>query len=164
MLIYENNNKLNINFDNEVSENPDLQIGKEDGKTEVLINGQPVGGGSVLVIDDTNEKVDLTVANPLAPDSTIDIRGIIVNTEMDIGTIVVEAHHSNDSSLVEYTVSPKWTYVTMIGIDPSLVSENRYTITGSQIAWLFGENLELVIIPPSLAKDLIPGTRHSTRA
>ena len=46
MLIYENNNKLNINFDNEVSENPDLEIGKEDGKTEVLIDGQPVSGGS----------------------------------------------------------------------------------------------------------------------
>lgn len=46
MLIYEKNNKLNINFDNEISENPDLQIGKEDGKTEVLIDGEPSGGGS----------------------------------------------------------------------------------------------------------------------
>ena len=45
MLIYEKNNKLNINFDNEISENPDLQIGKEDGKTEVLIDGEPSGGG-----------------------------------------------------------------------------------------------------------------------
>lgn len=45
MLIYEKNNKLNINFDNEVSENPDLQIGKDGDKTEVLIDGQP-GGGS----------------------------------------------------------------------------------------------------------------------
>lgn len=45
MLVYEKNNKLNINFDNEVSENPDLQINKEDGKTQVLIDGQPGGSG-----------------------------------------------------------------------------------------------------------------------
>lgn len=45
MLIYEKNNKLNINFDNEVSEQPDLQISKEDGKTSVTIDGQESGGG-----------------------------------------------------------------------------------------------------------------------
>lgn len=39
MLIYEKNNKLNINFDNEISENPDVQIGKDGDKTEVLIDG-----------------------------------------------------------------------------------------------------------------------------
>ena len=51
MLIYEKDNKLNINFDNEVSEQPDLQISKEDGKTEVLIDGQPgSGGGGALVV------------------------------------------------------------------------------------------------------------------
>jgi hypothetical protein len=50
MLIYEKNNKLNINFDNEISENPDLQIGKEDGKTQVLVDGQESGGGSELFV------------------------------------------------------------------------------------------------------------------
>ena len=40
MLIYEKNNKLNISFDNEIKENPDLQIGKEDGKTEIMVDGQ----------------------------------------------------------------------------------------------------------------------------
>lgn len=49
MLIYEKENKLNINFDNEVSEQPDLQISKEDGKTEVLIDGQPSGGSGGMV-------------------------------------------------------------------------------------------------------------------
>jgi hypothetical protein len=39
MLIYEKDNKLNINFDNEISENPDLQIGKNGDKTEVLVDG-----------------------------------------------------------------------------------------------------------------------------
>lgn len=39
MLIYEKNNKLNINFDNEISENPDIQIGKDGDKTEVLVDG-----------------------------------------------------------------------------------------------------------------------------
>lgn len=47
MLIYEKDNKLNINFDNEISEDSDLQISKEDGKTQVLIDGQPGGGGSI---------------------------------------------------------------------------------------------------------------------
>lgn len=46
MIVYEKNNKLNINFDNEVNENPDLQISKENGKTSVTIDGQPGGGGS----------------------------------------------------------------------------------------------------------------------
>lgn len=46
MLIYEKENKLNINFDNEVSEQPDLQISKEDDKTSVKIDGQESGGGS----------------------------------------------------------------------------------------------------------------------
>jgi hypothetical protein len=45
MLIYEKDNKLNINFENNVEETPDLQISKESGKTEVLIDGQS-GGGS----------------------------------------------------------------------------------------------------------------------
>jgi hypothetical protein len=45
MLIYEKNNKLNINFENSVNGEPDLQIGKDGDKTEVLIDGQP-GGGS----------------------------------------------------------------------------------------------------------------------
>lgn len=63
MLIYEKNNKLNINFDNEISENPDLQIGKEDGKTEVLVDGQPSGGGggSLLV---TFENATTTLNEP----------------------------------------------------------------------------------------------------
>jgi hypothetical protein len=45
MLIYEKDNKLNINFENSVNESPDLQIGKSGDKTEVLIDGQP-GSGS----------------------------------------------------------------------------------------------------------------------
>jgi hypothetical protein len=62
MLIYEKDNKLNINFDNEVSENPDLQIGKEDGKTSVTIDGQqnssipvpvlPEDVGKAVVVDE----------------------------------------------------------------------------------------------------------------
>lgn len=39
MLIYEKDNKLNINFENSMQETPDLQIGKDGDKTEVLIDG-----------------------------------------------------------------------------------------------------------------------------
>ena len=163
MLIYENNNKLNINFDNEVSENPDLQIGKEDGKTEVLINGQPVGGWSVLVIPDTNEKVDLTFADPSVPGELRNSRGIIVDTEMDIGTLVVEAVHYQDSTVVEYGVPNPWSCALVSGVDPSLVFDGHYTFAGSRMAWVYiptgGQHEPVVIIPPSFAKDLIPGTK-----
>jgi hypothetical protein len=66
MLIYEKNNKLNISFDNKVSENPDLQISKEDGKTQVLIDGQPGGGGDVSqlpVVDISDDGKFLCVIN-----------------------------------------------------------------------------------------------------
>ena len=49
MLIYEKDNKLNINFDNEVSEQPDLQIGKSGDKTQISVNGQSSGGGSFVI-------------------------------------------------------------------------------------------------------------------
>jgi hypothetical protein len=57
MLIYEKNNKLNINFDNEISENPDLQIGKEDGKTSVTIDGQPGEGLPPATSEDVGKSV-----------------------------------------------------------------------------------------------------------
>lgn len=40
MIVYEKNNKLNISFDNEIKENPDLQIGKSGDKTEILVDGK----------------------------------------------------------------------------------------------------------------------------
>lgn len=50
MLIYEKENKLNINFDNEVSEQPDLQISKENGQVNIEAGGQPIGGGSEIFV------------------------------------------------------------------------------------------------------------------
>ena len=121
-------------------------------------SGSSSGGGSVLVIPDTNEKVDIVTASPNTPGDTITTRGIMVDTEMDIGTVIVEAHPIDGTPYMEYKMSPRWTYVTMSGVDPSQVLKNNYTFTGSRIACLFGENLDLAIVPPSLAKDLIPGT------
>lgn len=40
MLIYEKDNKLNINFENSTEQQPDISIGKEDGKTEIMVDGQ----------------------------------------------------------------------------------------------------------------------------
>ena len=64
MIIYEKDNKLNINFENSVEETPDLQISKSGDKTEVLIDGQPGSGGSgggVLICIDTNGTLDKTM-------------------------------------------------------------------------------------------------------
>lgn len=64
MLIYEKDNKLNINFENSVNESPDLQIGKSGDKTEVLIDGQPgggSGGGVLICTQDDNGTLDKTV-------------------------------------------------------------------------------------------------------
>ena len=64
MLIYEKNNKLNINFDNEVSEQPDLQISKEDGKTQILIDGQQEDRGPLILEFATTNP--FTVTTPLS--------------------------------------------------------------------------------------------------
>lgn len=109
-----------------------------------------------MVIDLNNEKVDLTVALADTPDETMDMLGIMVDTEIDVGTVIVEEHHPYHDPFVEYRVS-KWAYALMSGVDPSLVPLDCYTFTGSRIVWVFGDNV--VIVPPSLAKDLIPGTK-----
>lgn len=62
MLIYEKDNKLNINFENTVDGEPDLQIGKDGDKTEVLIDGQQGGGLPVPSLPDDVGKVP-TVQN-----------------------------------------------------------------------------------------------------
>lgn len=121
------------------------------------------GSGSVLVIDDTNEKVDLTIADPSVPGELRNLRGIIVDTEMDIGTIVVEAMHYQDSTVVEYGVPNPWSCALASGVDPSLVFGGHYTFAGSRMVWVYiptgGQHEPVAIIPPSFAKDLIPGTK-----
>ena len=63
MLIYEKDNKLNINFENSVDGEPDLQIGKDGDKTEVLIDGQPGGGsGGAFIINATRGVFDNPVS------------------------------------------------------------------------------------------------------
>lgn len=87
MLIYEKNNKLNINFDNEVSEQPDLQISKEDGKTSVKIDGQESGGGSggTLVVHSIDGTLDKTFAEIKQAMSTSVI--ILVDPDNDFGEV-----------------------------------------------------------------------------
>jgi hypothetical protein len=46
MLIYEKDNKLNINFENSVDGEPDLQIGKDGDKTQILVDGKESDGSS----------------------------------------------------------------------------------------------------------------------
>lgn len=58
MLIYEKENKLNINFENSVNETPDVQIGKDGDKTQILVDGQESGGGSggALIVTMTEDQ------------------------------------------------------------------------------------------------------------
>ena len=49
MLIYEKENKLNINFDNSTEAEPDVVISKEDGQVNIEAGGEPVGGGSAIL-------------------------------------------------------------------------------------------------------------------
>lgn len=49
MLIYEKDNKLNINFDNSIEAQPDVQLSKEDGKVNIEAGGEPVGGGNLYL-------------------------------------------------------------------------------------------------------------------
>lgn len=46
MIIYEKENKLNINFDNSTEAQPDVEISKEDGQVVIEAGGQPIGGSS----------------------------------------------------------------------------------------------------------------------
>ena len=97
MLIYEKNNKLNINFDNEVSEQPDLQISKEDGKTSVKIDGQESGGGSggALVIHSINGTLDKTFAEIKEAMSTSVI--VLVYPDDDIGEVFYLVYARKDT-------------------------------------------------------------------
>lgn len=63
MLIYEKENKLNINFENQIS-NPDIEI----GKGEIKVDGNDIvsGGGSEPMV------VTFTDAEPVSCDKTWD--------------------------------------------------------------------------------------------
>lgn len=61
MIIYEKENKLNINFDNSTEAQPDVVISKEDGQVNIEAGGQPIGGGSepfVVTFSGTNDNHD----------------------------------------------------------------------------------------------------------
>lgn len=44
MIIYEKENKLNVSFENSINETPDIQIGKDGDKTQILVDGQESSG------------------------------------------------------------------------------------------------------------------------
>jgi hypothetical protein len=84
MLIYEKDNKLNINFENSVNESPDLQICKSGDKTEVLIDGQSGGGGSgggIMQVIATSGTSDKTLGELL--------------TAYDAGTTIIVSYVSD---------------------------------------------------------------------
>ena len=61
MIIYEKENKLNINFDNSTEAEPDVVISKEDGQVVIEAGGEPIGGGSeplVVTFSGTSEGGD----------------------------------------------------------------------------------------------------------
>lgn len=105
------------------------------------------------------EPVPLTIAYPDTPDKPINKLGIKVDTEIDVGTVIVETKHTGN--IASYRLCTEWSYSSMSGVDPSQISKTNYTFTGSRIIWAIKDDGgDFVIIPPSLAKDLIPGTKE----
>lgn len=47
MIVYEKNNKLNINFENSATKSPNISIGEEDNKTKILLDGKPLDDSSL---------------------------------------------------------------------------------------------------------------------
>lgn len=72
MIVYEKNNKLNINFENSVTESPNISIGEEDNKTNILIDGEPLDASSL-----TPESLLETVEN-MTEENIDQLRGDIL--------------------------------------------------------------------------------------
>jgi hypothetical protein len=123
MLIYEKNNKLNINFDNEVSEQPDLQISKEDGKTQVLVDGQESGGGSSV------ELVKFTVLLP-GNDVGCDHTPEQIREAASSGKIIIAQDNSNRLCWMmvrEDTISAKFDIVNSSPNGSTYVGNTYFT-------------------------------------
>ena len=107
MLIYEKDNKLNINFENTVDGEPDLQIGKDGDKTEVLIDGQPGGGsgGGELVVRENDGTLDKTmgeIQTAFLRGDRIELQG---NSDGGVTHFIMvflhEVHYSNKGNAYE---------------------------------------------------------------
>ena len=122
MLIYEKDNKLNINFENSVDGEPDLQIGKSRDKTEVLIDGQPGSGGSnaPLICTDTAGTLDKTMGE--IQTAYISGKNIFV-VDGSISFLAVE---------VEPVFLGKGEYVGGVGVLAGFDSSLRYYGTAGQ--------------------------------
>ena len=83
MIVYEKNNKLNINFENEL-DNPDIEIGKSEIKVDGnnIVSGGGSGGGAIVTMNlDTYMLVTMN-GNPV---SYNDIKkwGVVLYADID---------------------------------------------------------------------------------
>jgi hypothetical protein len=81
MIVYEKNNKLNINFENSVTKSPNISIGEEDNKTKILIDGEPLDDSSLTpeslletVENMTEENID-QLREDILPEASISDAG-----------------------------------------------------------------------------------------
>lgn len=93
MLVYEKNNKLNISFDNEIKENPDLQIGKSGDKTEILVDGSSNSG--LPEYDNTMEGFVLKLVG--VPEERVVSE--IKNVSGESGTVLFAGFPTDESTL-----------------------------------------------------------------
>lgn len=131
MLVYEKDNKLNINFDNKVDNSPDLSIGKSGDKTQILVDGQPSGGGggADLFI------VTITVTDGKPSTISADCTLAEINAAYDDGKIVV-GKIVYGGTVIDYVVGGRpfdrtrvnFTKVANINTVASLVSFTNYAI------------------------------------
>lgn len=134
MLIYEKNNKLNISFENEIKENPDLQIGKSGDKTEILIDGSSNSG--LPEYDDTMEGAILTLV--LQPRVLIEAQTVA----FDKGT----GHFTHGFDTTGFIDGETEALCTMGETDCAFVwqgSSNRFVCEDKSYSWLLHPDGEI---------------------
>jgi hypothetical protein len=134
MLIYEKNNKLNINFDNEVSEQPDLQISKEDGKTSVKIDGQESGGVFMVTMTEVNGTwtADKTIQEII--DAINNGKQVYAQTDGSTGSaMALTGYHIDDRGIEESFIV--FNYVVYEGVSATVSQYEQFTYYGSEQGW-----------------------------
>ena len=135
MIVYEKNNKLNISFENNVKEQPDIVLGKEDGKTEILVDGSSNSG--LPEYDDTMEGSILVLVRQ--PRVLIEAQTVTFNDGFGDFTHGFDATGFSDNDEAQCTMNGKDCIFVWQG------SANRFIYNDGTASWIIYPNGELDI-------------------